>query len=163
MKKKFKKISAILMCAWNLYMPNNVQDEQELQIHNSYTPVVEEILIEDSNDEIEEENTKKFSSKKILSFIPSILWTIFGLFGGLFKYPLLFILGILFLLLVGWLLLKNKPWACLLGIGSGTSLIYIDIQDANKTIEEGYLGLFIIIYFLILLILSLKTKKTSHK
>ncbi len=161
MKKRFKKVSAILMCAWNLYMPNHVQDEQDLLIQSSTnTPIVEEMIIE--NIEENEEESKKFPIKSILSFIPSILWTILGFLSGLLKYPILFIIGILFLLFVSWLLLKNKPWACLLGMGTGTSLIYIDIQDANKIIEEGYFGLFIIVYFLILLILSLKTKKTSH-
>lgn len=159
MKKRFKKISAILMCAWNLYMPNNVQDEQDLFIHsNANTPIVEEMILEESSDEIDEES-KKSPIKKWISFIPSIIWTILGFFGGLFKYPLLFILGILFLLFIGWLLLKNKPWACLLGIGSGTGLIYIDIQDANKIIEEGYLGIFFILYFIVLLILNIRQKR----
>ena len=161
MKKNFKKISAILMCAWNLYMPNNVQDEQDVLIQSSTnTPIVEEMIMEDIEEN--EEESKKFPIKSILSFIPSIIWTILGFFGSLFKYPLLFIIGILLLLLIGWLLLKNKPWACLLGMGTGTSLIYIDIQDANKIIEEGYLGLFLIIYFIILLIFNLKSKKTSQ-
>lgn len=158
MKKKLKKVSAILMCAWNLYMPNSIQDEQELQIQaNSNVPVVEEIILEEASEEVDEE-TKKGKTKHIFSFFPSFIWTIFGFFSGLFKYPLLFILGLLFLLFIGWLLLKDKPWACVLGIGAGSGLIYMDIQDVNQIIEESYLGIFFILYFLIILIFRLKLK-----
>lgn len=159
MKKRFKKISAILMCAWNLYMPNHGQDEQELQIQaNINTPIVEEIIVENTDDETEEES-KKFPFKRIFSFIPSLLWAIVGFFGGLFKYPLLFILGLLLFLFIGWLLFKNKPWAYFIGIGTGSGLIYIDIQDVNQIIEEGYFGIFLILYFIVLLLFNIKTNK----
>ena len=165
MKKGFKKIAAVLMCAWNLYMPNTIQEEQDLFTQTQQVvPVVEEVIVEDFTDDFvdssEQSRIKRRAIiKRIVSFVPSAIWAFLGLFGGWMKYPVMFILGFILLVLIGWLLLKNKPWASLLGIGIGSGLIYIDIQDADRILEEALLGVFLIIYFVIILYVSKKFKK----
>ena len=164
MKKRLKKWATVLICAWNLYMPNEMQQQETPIQSQQIMPVVEEVIIEDFTDEFvdsgEQSRVKRrVVLKRIFSFVPSVLWALFSMLGGILKYPLLFILGFLILLFLGWLLLRNKPWASLLGIAVGSSLVYVDIQDANRIIEEAYLGVFLIVYFVIVFVVSIKFRK----
>ena len=166
MKKRFKRLAAVLMCSWNLYMPNTMQEENIVQVANT-TPVVEEYVVEHYDDEMVDESKQKQAKvqkilKSIVSFIPAVICGLFSMFGGWLKYPTMMLVSFLVLLLVGWLLLRNKPWASALGIIIGSGMIYEDIADTNYILEESLLGIFLIVYFAVIIYLTIKYPKKER-
>ena len=72
MKKLSKKLLAVLLCAWNLYLPNNISEDDELKLNNA---IVEEIspVVDEAIDDLDDDEDKKGGIKKVLYFIPTAL------------------------------------------------------------------------------------------
>ena len=151
MKKQFKKMAAVLMCVWNLYMPTPMQEDTQIQ---STPMIVEEVIVEPIEQEVDE---RKQVYKRILSFIPSVVhglfYVILSLLKGSLQSP--FVLCLL-LLLVGWFLLKNKPWACVMGMLVGIVGIVFHIYQEDTNFFAYFVNVLIVFYFVSILIFGNK-------
>lgn len=166
MKKLSKKVVAVLLCAWNLYLPNQINEQDELTVNN---PIVEEVTdIIDVIDEDVDEDEKKGGIKKVVYFIPTILFSslkyIVGLITGILTLNPITILIFVLLLLAAFLLMNKKYWGAILGILAGCLIIQQAITQVEILLGEVIVGCSIILLYIGLgFIVYRKTKQLKNK
>jgi len=152
MKKLSKKIVAVLLCAWNLYLPNHISEQDEYTVNN---PIVEEIpdIIDEIDEDIDEDE-RKGGIKKVFYFIPTLLFSTFKAIvsfvtGILVLNPITILIFIL-LVLAALLLMNKKYWGAILGIIAGCIFIQQAINQVEIIIGEVAVGIIIIIIHIVL-------------
>lgn len=91
--------------------------------------------------------------RKILYFIPAIIFTLFYVFiafliGIRFIFPIV-ICWLALLWLAGILLIKNIWWGGLLGCIPALCFIYMGTQDTGQIIKETPIGIVLLLYYLL--------------
>ncbi len=91
--------------------------------------------------------------KKIIYFIPAIIFTIF--YGGLFlaNQPIMITLVVIMTTLIylaGYFLCKDKFWGCLFGVLVGAVFIHMSTIDNGQILPiELPIGVIIIVFYLV--------------
>ena len=167
MKKLSKKVMAVLLCAWNLYLPNQVSEDDKLEIKNV---IVEEVpdTVDEMVDDLDDDEDRKGGIKKVLYFIPTALFSTFkaiiGLITGILALNPITILVFVLLLLAAFLLLNKKYWGAIFGIIAGCLIIQQAITQIEIVLGEVIVGCIIVVLHLILgFIVYRKVKKLKDK
>lgn len=153
MKKLSKKLLAVLLCAWNLYLPNNISEDDELKLNNA---IVEEIspVVDEAIDDLDDDEDKKGGIKKVLYFIPTALFSSFkaivSLITGILALNPITILIFVLLLLAAFLLMNKKYWGAIFGIIAGCLIIQQAIVQVEIVLGEVMVGIIIVVLHLIL-------------
>lgn len=104
--------------------------------------------------------------KKIVFFIPAILFTIFYALAALLAmgaiHPIV-ILWLALLWIAGVLLSKAVLWGCLLGFIPGAYFIYLGTQETGQIFKETPLGIIILLYYAICTIYCVYKKKHTQR
>lgn len=96
--------------------------------------------------------------KKLLYFFPVvfgyILYTFLGIASSFSSINPFVWLALIFLLISGILMNKNKWWGCIFGIAIGVLLIYMGTQETGQIIKETPFGIIMCIYYIVCAIIS---------
>lgn len=154
MKKLSKKLMAVLLCAWNLYLPNNMSSEDEIHVNNAIVEEIPTVVDEIVDDELDEDDERKGGIKKVFYFIPTIVFSSFeaivALITGILAFNPITILIFVLLLLAAFLLMNKKYWGAIFGIIAGCLIIQQAIEQVEILLGGWIVGLSVIIIHLFL-------------
>jgi len=104
--------------------------------------------------------------KKLLYFFPVvcgyILYTFLGIISSSSSINPFVWLALIFLLISGILMNKNKWWGCIFGIAIGLLLIYMGTQETGQIIKETPFGIIMCIYYIVCAIISYRISNKNN-
>lgn len=103
--------------------------------------------------------------KKILFFLPAIVFTIFYVwvvFGGIGAVHPIVIVWLALFLAAGVLLSKDKFWGGLFGVIPAAAFIYMGTQTTGQIFNEAPVGIVVLLYYAVCIYCVYKNKKLKN-
>lgn len=104
--------------------------------------------------------------KKLVFFIPAIIFTIFYTLAALLAmgaiHPIV-VLWLALLWIAGVFLSKSMSWGGLLGFIPGAYFIYLGMQETGQIFKETPLGVILLLYYTVCIIYCVCKNKTNKK